>query len=78
MDNVVYLTLRRRQAENLQVALGKQNLNRKENQEQIFDVEKVIMHHRYRMEDDVPYNDIGKVFLFNELSESTSLELRSV
>ncbi|XP_052533625.1 hyaluronan-binding protein 2 isoform X2 [Tympanuchus pallidicinctus] len=47
------------QAENLQVALGKQNLDKKEDQEQIFDVEKVIMHHRYRMEDDVPYNDIA-------------------
>ncbi|XP_031453316.1 hyaluronan-binding protein 2 isoform X1 [Phasianus colchicus] len=46
-------------AENLQVALGKQNLKRREHQEQIFDVEKVIMHHRYRMEDDVPHNDIA-------------------
>lgn len=47
-------------AENLQVALGKQNLKRREHQEQIFDVEKVIVHHRYRLgDDDVPYNDIA-------------------
>ncbi|XP_021255924.1 hyaluronan-binding protein 2 [Numida meleagris] len=47
------------EAENLQVALGKQNLKRREHQEQIFDVEKVIMHHRYRTKDNVPYNDIA-------------------
>ncbi|NXC47821.1 HABP2 protein, partial [Penelope pileata] len=46
-------------AENLQVALGKQNLKKKEYQEQIFDVEKIFVHHRYREKDGVPHNDIA-------------------
>ncbi|NXN35740.1 HABP2 protein, partial [Rhinoptilus africanus] len=45
--------------EDLQVALGKQDLKRKEHQEQIFDVEKIIVHYKYREKDSVPYNDIA-------------------
>ncbi|NXJ13602.1 HABP2 protein, partial [Odontophorus gujanensis] len=47
------------QAENLQVALGKKNLRKREHQEQIFDVEKVIIHNRYTEKDGVPHNDIA-------------------
>uniref|UniRef100_A0A663MRL1 Hyaluronan binding protein 2 n=1 Tax=Athene cunicularia TaxID=194338 RepID=A0A663MRL1_ATHCN len=46
-------------AEYLQVALGKQDLKKKEHQEQIFDVEKIIVHYKYRERNDVPYNDIA-------------------
>ncbi|XP_051474822.1 hyaluronan-binding protein 2 isoform X2 [Apus apus] len=46
-------------AENLQVALGKQDLQKRERQEQIFDVEKIIVHHKYREKDGVPHNDIA-------------------
>ncbi|GAB0192022.1 hyaluronan-binding protein 2 [Grus japonensis] len=55
----------RHPAENLQVALGKQDLKKKEHQEQIFDVEKVIVHYKYREKDGVPHNDIGKSLLLN-------------
>lgn len=55
----------RQPAENLQVALGKQNLKKRENQEQIFEVEKVIVHYKYREKDGVPHNDIGKSLLLN-------------
>lgn len=64
--NVIYFTLFCRElAEKLQVALGKQNLRKREHQEQIFDVEKIIVHHKYREKGDVPYNDIGKTLLLN-------------
>ncbi|NXK53527.1 HABP2 protein, partial [Chauna torquata] len=46
-------------AENLQVALGKQDLRKREHQEQIFDVEKIIVHHKYREKNGVPHNDIA-------------------
>ncbi|XP_030309580.1 hyaluronan-binding protein 2 isoform X1 [Calypte anna] len=46
-------------AENLQVALGEQDLKKREHQEQIFDVEKIIVHHKYREKDGVPHNDIA-------------------
>ncbi|NXN92040.1 HABP2 protein, partial [Rhinopomastus cyanomelas] len=46
-------------AEHLQVALGKQDLKKTERQEQIFDVEKIIVHSKYQEQDDVPYNDIA-------------------
>uniref|UniRef100_A0A8C3J231 Hyaluronan binding protein 2 n=1 Tax=Calidris pygmaea TaxID=425635 RepID=A0A8C3J231_9CHAR len=46
-------------AENLQVALGKQDLKKREHQEQIFDVEKIIVHYRYKEKDGVPHNDIA-------------------
>ncbi|XP_029885557.1 hyaluronan-binding protein 2 [Aquila chrysaetos chrysaetos] len=46
-------------AENLQVALGKQNLKKREHQEQVFDVEKIIVHYKYREKDGVPHNDIA-------------------
>ncbi|XP_009579343.1 PREDICTED: hyaluronan-binding protein 2, partial [Fulmarus glacialis] len=45
--------------ENLQVALGKQDLKKREHQEQIFDVEKIIVHYKYREKDGVPHNDIA-------------------
>ncbi|NWI69211.1 HABP2 protein, partial [Todus mexicanus] len=45
--------------ENLKVALGKQNLKKKEHHEQIFDVEKIIVHSKYRERGGVPYNDIA-------------------
>ncbi|XP_005508242.2 hyaluronan-binding protein 2 isoform X1 [Columba livia] len=43
----------------LEVALGKQNLQKRENQEQIFDVEKIIIHNKYREKNDIPHNDIA-------------------
>ncbi|XP_062436375.1 hyaluronan-binding protein 2 [Rhea pennata] len=46
-------------AEYLQVALGKQDLKKREPQEQIFDVEKIIVHHKYKDKDGVQYNDIA-------------------
>ncbi|NXS41878.1 HABP2 protein, partial [Balaeniceps rex] len=46
-------------AENLQVALGKQDLKKREHQEQIFDVEKIIVHYKYREKRGVPHNDIA-------------------
>ncbi|NWU64320.1 HABP2 protein, partial [Pterocles burchelli] len=46
-------------AENLQVALGKQDLKKKEHHEQIFDVEKIIVHSKYRERNGVPHNDIA-------------------
>ncbi|XP_009666945.1 hyaluronan-binding protein 2 isoform X4 [Struthio camelus] len=46
-------------AENLQVAIGKQDLRKREPQEQIFDVEKIIVHYKYKEKDGVPYNDIA-------------------
>ncbi|NXP82359.1 HABP2 protein, partial [Ramphastos sulfuratus] len=46
-------------AENLQVALGKQDLKKREHQEQIFDVEKIIVHSKYRERNGVPHNDIA-------------------
>lgn len=49
----------------LEVALGKQNLQKRENQEQIFDVEKIIIHNKYREKNDIPHNDIGKFLLLN-------------
>ncbi|XP_071419702.1 hyaluronan-binding protein 2 isoform X2 [Pithys albifrons albifrons] len=45
--------------ENIQVALGKQNLKKKELHEQIFDVEKIIIHDKYSERNGVPYNDIA-------------------
>ncbi|NXM67869.1 HABP2 protein, partial [Serilophus lunatus] len=45
--------------ENIQVVLGKQNLSKKERQEQRFDVEKVIMHDKYSDMGEVPRNDIA-------------------
>lgn len=48
----------------IQVALGKQNLKKKEDHEQIFDAVEVILHGKYREETDgVLYNDIGKSFI---------------
>ncbi|XP_074855781.1 factor VII-activating protease [Carettochelys insculpta] len=47
------------QADNLQVSLGKQDLERKEYHEQKFDVEKIIRHGRYKERNDVPFNDIA-------------------
>ncbi|OXB62002.1 hypothetical protein ASZ78_006709 [Callipepla squamata] len=47
------------EAENPRVALGKKNLRKREHQEQIFDVEKVIIHNRYIEKDGVPHNDIA-------------------
>jgi len=52
-------------AEYLQVALGKQDLKKRERHEQIFDVEKIITHYKYREKDSVPHNDIGKSLLLN-------------
>ncbi|NXL92982.1 HABP2 protein, partial [Alectura lathami] len=46
-------------AENLQVALGKQDLKKREHHEQIFDVEKIIVHHKYKEKAGVPHNDIA-------------------
>ncbi|XP_025973326.2 hyaluronan-binding protein 2 isoform X2 [Dromaius novaehollandiae] len=46
-------------AENLQVALGKQDLKKREPQEQIFDVQKIIVHYKYKDKDGVQYNDIA-------------------
>ncbi|NXG47562.1 HABP2 protein, partial [Psilopogon haemacephalus] len=46
-------------AEKIQVALGKQDLKKRERQEQIFDVEKIIVHSRYRERNSVPHNDIA-------------------
>ncbi|OPJ84194.1 hyaluronan-binding protein 2 isoform A [Patagioenas fasciata monilis] len=43
----------------LEVVLGKQNLEKRENQEQIFDVEKIIVHNKYREKNHVPHNDIA-------------------
>ncbi|NXU51713.1 HABP2 protein, partial [Turnix velox] len=48
-----------RPAEDFQVALGKKDLKKTEDQEQIFDVEKIIIHNRYREKDNVPHNDIA-------------------
>ncbi|NWR58379.1 HABP2 protein, partial [Bucorvus abyssinicus] len=45
--------------EDLQVALGKQDLKKTEHHEQIFDVEKIIVHYKYREKDGVPHNDIA-------------------
>ncbi|XP_044881689.1 hyaluronan-binding protein 2 isoform X2 [Mauremys mutica] len=47
------------QADNLQVFLGKQDLERTEHQEQKFDVEKIIRHGHYKERDDIPFNDIA-------------------
>lgn len=63
--NLLFFFFSRQPAENLQVALGKQDLRKREHQEQIFDVEKIIVHHRYRDKDGVPLNDIGKSLLLN-------------
>ncbi|KAM4668900.1 hyaluronan-binding protein 2 isoform 3-T5 [Amazona ochrocephala] len=49
----------RHSAKNLQVALGKQDLKKREPQEQIFDVEKIIRHYNYREKNEVPHNDIA-------------------
>ncbi|KAM9012331.1 hyaluronan-binding protein 2 isoform 3-T4 [Ara ararauna] len=46
-------------AQNLQVVLGKQDLRKREPQEQIFDVEKIIKHYNYKEKGGVPYNDIA-------------------
>ncbi|NXC16868.1 HABP2 protein, partial [Corythaeola cristata] len=46
-------------AENIQVALGKQDLKKREHQEQIFDVEKIIVHYKYTEKRGVPHNDIA-------------------
>ncbi|NXT65596.1 HABP2 protein, partial [Chaetops frenatus] len=43
----------------IQVALGKQNLKKKEDHEQIFDAEQIILHGEYREKDGVQYNDIA-------------------
>ncbi|XP_061491937.1 hyaluronan-binding protein 2 [Rhineura floridana] len=47
------------EAHTLQVFLGKQDLSRKERQEQKFDVEKIIKHGHYAEREDIPYNDIA-------------------
>ncbi|KFP86688.1 Hyaluronan-binding protein 2, partial [Acanthisitta chloris] len=47
----------------IQVALGKQNLKKREAQEQIFDVEQTIVHNKYNEENDVPHNDIALIKL---------------
>lgn len=48
----------------IQVALGKQNLEKKEDHEQIFDAVEVILHGKYREETGrALYNDIGKSFV---------------
>ncbi|XP_064519431.1 hyaluronan-binding protein 2 isoform X1 [Pseudopipra pipra] len=44
---------------NIQVALGKQNLKKKEHHEQRFDVEKIIVHDEYSDRGGIPYNDIA-------------------
>uniref|UniRef100_A0A8B9QM30 Hyaluronan binding protein 2 n=1 Tax=Apteryx owenii TaxID=8824 RepID=A0A8B9QM30_APTOW len=46
-------------AEYLQVVLGKQDLKKREPHEQIFDVEKTIVHNKYKDKDGVQYNDIA-------------------
>ncbi|NXM52203.1 HABP2 protein, partial [Illadopsis cleaveri] len=43
----------------IQVALGKQNLQEKEDHEQIFDAVQIILHGEYREKGGVPYNDIA-------------------
>lgn len=63
--NLLFFFFGRLPAENLQVALGKQDLKKREHQEQIFDVEKIIVHYKYREKDSVPHNDIGKSLLLN-------------
>ncbi|NXG22254.1 HABP2 protein, partial [Grallaria varia] len=45
--------------QNIQVALGKQNLKKKEFHEQIFDVENIIMHGKYNDKGGIPHNDIA-------------------
>lgn len=65
--HVVYIFICRDPEENLQVALGKQDLKKTERHEQIFDVEKIIVHYKYREKDGVPHNDIGKPLLPNIL-----------
>lgn len=47
----------------IQVALGKQNLEKEEAHEQIFDAVQIILHGRYREKDGVLHNDIGKYFI---------------
>ncbi|NXY23402.1 HABP2 protein, partial [Atrichornis clamosus] len=46
-------------AKKIQVALGKQNLKKKEHHEQIFDVAEIILHDKYSDKGDVPRNDIA-------------------
>ncbi|NWR46681.1 HABP2 protein, partial [Regulus satrapa] len=43
----------------VQVALGKQNIMKKEDHEQIFDAVKIILHSEYREKGGVLYNDIA-------------------
>ncbi|KAK4821015.1 hypothetical protein QYF61_012044 [Mycteria americana] len=57
--HVIYFFFCRQPAETIQVALGKQDLMNREQQEQIFDVEKIIVHYKYRERNGVPYNDIA-------------------
>ncbi|NXS11052.1 HABP2 protein, partial [Neodrepanis coruscans] len=45
--------------ENIQIVLGKQNLSKREHQEQTFEVEKIIIHDKYNDMHDVPHNDIA-------------------
>ncbi|NWV46812.1 HABP2 protein, partial [Daphoenositta chrysoptera] len=43
----------------IQVALGKQNLKKEEDHEQIFDIVQMILHGEYRENGGIPYNDIA-------------------
>nr|XP_048714458.1 hyaluronan-binding protein 2 isoform X1 [Caretta caretta]XP_048714459.1 hyaluronan-binding protein 2 isoform X1 [Caretta caretta] len=45
--------------DNLQVSLGKQDLEKTEYNEQKFDVEKIIRHGHYKERNDIPFNDIA-------------------
>lgn len=48
----------------IQVSLGKQNIKEKEDHEQIFDGVETILHEEYKEKGGVPYNDIGKSFIW--------------
>ncbi|NWW70072.1 HABP2 protein, partial [Climacteris rufus] len=43
----------------IQVALGKQNLKKKEHHEQIFDAVQIVSHGRYSDKSGIPHNDIA-------------------
>uniref|UniRef100_K7GIG2 Hyaluronan binding protein 2 n=1 Tax=Pelodiscus sinensis TaxID=13735 RepID=K7GIG2_PELSI len=65
------------QADNLQVSLGKQDLERTEYHEQKFDVEKIIRHGNYKTKNDIPFNDIALVKL-KPIDGHCALETRYV
>lgn len=84
--HVIYIFICRDPEENFQVALGKQDLKKTERHEQIFDVEKIIVHYKYSEKDGVPHNDIGKSLVLKgepwgspptSVVQSVSLQLKS-